>query len=245
MELRAKIMVGTTGLLAAGSVSAATPLDAINAHLSAAKAAAKVDFKGTLGAVCLPDAPRPAAAAGACGKWTLAHAGTRHLVCRAASSVRQSLLGGNQGAFSWALKTSAGIIELDTLFNYAANDEIVDGLKKLKLDPANIKYVILTHGHGDHDEGAKLLQDKFGAHVVLSAADWDMIEKGPDMPGGKPKRDIIGTDGGKVTLGDTTVNLILTPGHALHDLDDLPGEGSWPDADRGLFGRNAHRTVRQ
>jgi metallo-beta-lactamase class B len=114
---------------------------------------------------------------------------------------------------SWALKTSAGIIELDTLFNYAANDEIVEGLKKLGLDPSTVKYVIVTHGHGDHDEGAKLLQDKFGAHVVLSAADWDMIEKGPDMPGGKPKRDVVGADGGKITLGDTTVNLVLTPGH--------------------------------
>ena len=54
MESRAKMMVMAanllaTSLLTAGSISAATPLDAINAHLAAAKAAAKVDFKGTLG----------------------------------------------------------------------------------------------------------------------------------------------------------------------------------------------------
>ena len=40
---------------------------------------------------------------------------------------------------AWAVKTSAGIILVDTLFGYAAQDEIVDGMKKLGLDPADIK----------------------------------------------------------------------------------------------------------
>ncbi len=210
MELRGKMMALTIGLLAAGGVSAATPLDAINDHLAAAKTAAGVDFKGTLGALCLPSPPRPAGGAAR---------GPRPIPARDTwyaepHQVFDNLYWlGTKVHSSWALKTSEGIIEIDTLFNYASNDEIVEGLKKLGLDPATIKYVIITHGHGDHDEGARLLQDKFGAHVVMSAADWDMIEKGPDMPGGKPKRDIVGTDGGKVTLGDTTVNLTLTPGH--------------------------------
>jgi metallo-beta-lactamase class B len=210
MQLRAKMMAMAAGLIAAGSASAATPLDAINAHLAAAKAAARVDFKGTLAAVCLPDAPRPAGARGASPRPTPA----RDTWYAEPRQVFDNLYWvGTKVHSSWALKTSAGIIELDTLYNYAANDEIVEGLRKLGLDPGTVKYVIVTHGHGDHDEGAKLLQDKFGTHVVMSAADWDMIEKGPDMPGGKPKRDIVGTDGGKVTLGDTTVNLVLTPGH--------------------------------
>ena len=71
---------------------------------------------------------------------------------------------------AWAIKTSAGIILLDTMYNYAAETEIVDGLKKLGLDPATIKYVIVSHGHGDHDEGAKLLQDKYGARVIMGGA---------------------------------------------------------------------------
>jgi metallo-beta-lactamase class B len=41
-----------------------------------------------------------------------------------------------------------------------------------------------------------------------------MIEKSVNrFPDGKPKRDIVAADGGKVTLGDTTVTLVLTPGH--------------------------------
>ena len=60
---------------------------------------------------------------------------------------------------AWAVKTSGGIILIDTLFGYAAQDEIVDGMKKLGLDPADIKYVIISHAHGDHDGAVKFLQD--------------------------------------------------------------------------------------
>src|SRR5579864_4524793 len=52
---------------------------------------------------------------------------------------------------AWAVKTSQGIILIDTLFGYAAQDAIVDGLKKVGLDPADIKYIIVSHAHGDHD----------------------------------------------------------------------------------------------
>ncbi len=114
---------------------------------------------------------------------------------------------------SWALTTTDGIILIDTLYNYATEPEIVDGLKTLGLDPAKVKYVLITHGHGDHDEGAKLFQDRYGSHVALAAADWDLIDKANSMPGGKPKRDVVVTDGQKITLGDTAVTIVLTPGH--------------------------------
>src|SRR5436190_13739535 len=56
---------------------------------------------------------------------------------------------------AWAVNTSDGIILIDTLFGYAAQDEIVDGLKKVGLDPANIKYIVVSHAHGDHDGSVK------------------------------------------------------------------------------------------
>ena len=86
-------------------------------------------------------------------------------------------------------------------------------MEKLHLDPKNIKYVILSHGHSDHDGGVKMLQDRYGARVVAGAPDWDSMENGPDMPGGKPKRDIVAMDGQKITVGDNTVTIITTPGH--------------------------------
>ena len=45
----------------------------------------------------------------------------------------------------------------------------------------------------------------------ISAADWDVLDK--QNFGTKPKRDMEATDGQKLTLGDTTVTMYITPGH--------------------------------
>jgi metallo-beta-lactamase class B len=111
---------------------------------------------------------------------------------------------------AWAITTSEGIILIDTLFDYSVEDEVVGGLKKLGLDPASIRYAVVTHPHPDHHGGAKLLQDRYHTRIVMSAADWDVIDR---LGGTKPARDVVATDGQQLTLGDTTVTLYLTPGH--------------------------------
>jgi metallo-beta-lactamase class B len=124
---------------------------------------------------------------------------------------------------AWALTTSDGIIVIDTLFDYAIEPEIVDGITKLGLDPRTIKYVLISHGHGDHDQGAALLQSRFGAKVVMGAADWDAtLQRPATAAGGVPKRDVVvGPEGTKITLGDTTVDVIATAGHSPGTLSFL------------------------
>jgi len=113
---------------------------------------------------------------------------------------------------AWALTTSAGIIVIDAVYDYSVEAEIADGLRKMGLDPNDIEYVIISHGHGDHVGGAAYLQEEFGARVVMSEADWDLVEASTaSWP--KPRRDIVATDGQQIRLGDTTVTLYLTPGH--------------------------------
>ncbi len=118
---------------------------------------------------------------------------------------------------AWALTTSEGIVVIDTLFDYAIEPEIVDGITKLGLDPKNIKYVLISHAHGDHDQGAALLQSRFGAKVVMGAPDWEATLKRPaTAAGGVPKRDIaVGPEGMKLKVGDTTIDIVFTPGHSL------------------------------
>ena len=110
----------------------------------------------------------------------------------------------------WAVMTSEGIIAIDTIFDYAVEEEVAGGLKKLGLDAATIKYAVVTHPHPDHHGGARFLQDRYGARVFMSAADWDFLDR---TTGTKPKRDMVATDGQKLTLGDTTLTLYITPGH--------------------------------
>src|SRR5262245_52834362 len=78
---------------------------------------------------------------------------------------------------SWAITTSAGIIIIDPIYDYSVEEQVVGGLKKLGLDPSQIKYVVVSHAHRDHAGGAWYLQERFGARVLLTAPDWDMLER--------------------------------------------------------------------
>ncbi len=117
------------------------------------------------------------------------------------------------GDSTWAVTTSEGIILIDTGNDYSAKELITDGLKKMHLDPTQIKYVILSHNHGDRYFGAKYIQDTYHAHVILSEADWTAMYKSNEPVELRPKKDMIATDGMKLTLGDTTLTLYITPGH--------------------------------
>lgn len=118
---------------------------------------------------------------------------------------------------AWAVKTSQGIILIDTLFGYAAQDAIVDGLKKAGLDPADIKYIIVSHAHGDHDGSVKFLQDTYHPHIIMGPKDWELSAREADPP----SHDMDATDGQKLTLGDTTVTIYITPGHTAGTLSVL------------------------
>ena len=190
---------------------------AIDAHLVKARDAAGFDFTGTLARICVAPARIPAVGAGAArggrgGGGTTPARDTWYI--DPAKVFDNLYFVGSKIHNSWALVTSDGIIILDTLFTYNSEEEIVGGLKKLGLDPMKVKYVIITHAHGDHDGGAKLLQDLAHAKVVMGGPDWDSIEKSVNgYPQGKPTRDITADDGQKITLGDTSVTLLTTPGH--------------------------------
>jgi glyoxylase-like metal-dependent hydrolase (beta-lactamase superfamily II) len=132
------------------------------------------------------------------------------VVRRAREGLRQPAFVGQTG-IPRGPSTSDGIILIDTIFDYSVEAEVVDGLKKLGLDPSKIKYAIVSHGHGDHSGGAKYLQDRFGTRVIMGAPDWEMVARSTRDPA--PKRDVVATDGQKLTLGDTTLTLYLTPGH--------------------------------
>ena len=200
------------GLGCAGVVD--QPADNVQTHIAAAKAAAGQEHKGLFDRVCTFETEQPAASQSKGppdrSKW---HAEP--------VKVFDNLYFVGQTEYSaWAVTTSDGIIVVDALWDYSVEDEVVNGLKKLGLDPAKIKYVLVSHGHIDHAGGAKLLQDRFGARVILSAADWDLLDRNKQSwP--KPKRDMVATDGQRLTLGDTTLTLYLTPGHTPGTISTL------------------------
>ena len=185
--------------------------DAIDAHLVAARNAAGFDFTGTLARLCVA----PAAVPSTLRDVAPGPAPARDTWFAEPAKVFDNLyFVGSKIHNSWALTSTEGIILLDTLWTYNSEEEIIGGLKKLGLDPAKVKYVIISHAHPDHVGGAKLMQDRYASRIVMGGPDWDSIEKSVNgYPEGKPKRDIVADDGQRITLGDTAVTLIATPGH--------------------------------
>ncbi len=130
---------------------------------------------------------------------------------------------------AWALTTSDGIIVIDSVFEYAVEDEMVQGLIALGLDPNDVRYMLISHAHGDHDQGAAIFQRRFGTEIVMGEADWEATLAREEYPGGVATRDVgVGADGYRLVLGDTTVEVIATPGHTpgtLSYLFDVQEEG--------------------
>ncbi|MGP3925949.1 MBL fold metallo-hydrolase [Streptomyces sp. 8N616] len=111
-----------------------------------------------------------------------------------------------------AVLTDDGIVLIDALTSpVEAEGILVPGLRELGADPETIKYVVVTHGHDDHFGGAQYLADRYGARVLMTPADWDLIAR--TRPDNAPTRDLEIADGQQLTLGGTTIHLHYTPGH--------------------------------
>jgi metallo-beta-lactamase class B len=217
------VVIGA-GILAAGVGvgSAQTPPATVDGLISAAKTAAGLEWSGTFLRLCIPPAP-PAAAAGGGARGAAPGPPAKETWYAEPAKVADNLYFlGTKIHNAWAIVGTDGIIVIEALFDYAAQDEIFGGMRKLGLNPSRVKYVLLSHAHADHDGGAKLLQDEIpGVHLVYGAEDWDAVDKSTNHAGGKPKRDVVGTDGMKISVGDASVQIVTMPGHTPGTLSFL------------------------
>ena len=226
--MKSQMAIGGAVLFATvGIASAQPPASTVESYIATAKVAAGTDWAGTFLRLCIPPSAGPqgtdgptSAGRGARGRGTPARTPARETWFAEPAKVADNVYFlGTKIHSAWAIVGSQGIIVLEALFDYATRDEILDGLKKVGLDSKNVKYVILSHAHGDHDGGALLLQDSIpGVHVIYGAEDWDAVDK---RTTGKAKHDIVGTDGMKVSVGDVTVEIVTMPGHTPGTLSFL------------------------
>lgn len=148
---------------------------------------------------------------------------------------------GNSETIVYALTTTNGIVLIDSGHPGDIDTVVLPGLVKLGLNPANIKYVLLGHGHSDHYGGAAALQKRYGARIATTAADWDTIaaEKPSQLFGDAPKpaRDMVLREGEPLVVGDTTITPVAIPGHTPGSLAFIFAvrDGGKPHV-AGLFG---------
>jgi metallo-beta-lactamase class B len=126
---------------------------------------------------------------------------------------------GNSGTAAYVVKTSDGLLMIDSLGVNQVETQLLPGFQALGLDPAQVKVILIGHGHADHFGGSPYMQEHFGSKVYISAADWDLMEhpsaaaqsKGP--PPVLPKHDQVVAEGQPVVLGDLNVMPVAIPGH--------------------------------
>ena len=123
---------------------------------------------------------------------------------------------------------------------------LVENIRDLRMDPANISTLILTHCHIDHIGSAPYFKEEFGCTVVNHDLDADAVESGnPVATAAKmygttfPPTHIdtrLTGDQGTLSFGKEQIHWIHTPGHTPGSLSLYCDR----EDQRILFGQDIH-----
>ena len=135
---------------------------------------------------------------------------------------------------------SAGKVALTDVGPSTSVDNLLSGLAELNVNPADISYILATHVHIDHTGGvgqiikqmpsaSVVVHERGARHLIDPTRLWEdsqralgqrALEYGPIEPVPED-RIIIGKDGMLVSLGETEIEVLETPGHSPHHLTFL------------------------
>jgi len=127
--------------------------------------------------------------------------------------------------------------------------DILDNVKALGFDPADIKTVILTHCHVDHSAGAWRFKEQLGCRLIMHELDAEVLESGDNrlsagawfrIPLQPTPIDLkLKGELNRLEFGPHTLDCLHTPGHSPGSLSiytDLEGK-------RVLFGQDIHAPI--
>jgi metallo-beta-lactamase class B len=123
---------------------------------------------------------------------------------------------------SFIVDSKEGLIMIDTGWGEEDCSQFVTGMRKLGLNPSNIKLILISHEHLDHYGGVPFLKKNVcpDAKVAMSTIGWNYLQARPADSLGRPYSnprpesiDMFLTDGQKIKLGNAVVQIVATPGH--------------------------------
>ena len=144
---------------------------------------------------------------------------------------------GTYAESSHIIDTGEGLIMIDTgRDNLTA---ILNGLETFGYTLEDVKYIINSHWHGDHTASTREMAEMSGAKTLIGREDYE-----------KAKRfftaDIIISEGDTLTLGNTTVSFLETPGHTKGTLSIFfDSEENGRTCRVGMFGGAGVNTLHQ
>ena len=83
---------------------------------------------------------------------------------------------------------------------------VIRSIYELGFNPKDVKYIINTHWHGDHTEATEAMVDLSGAKTLIGYEDREKVLR-------HFTPDVLVKDGDTLTLGNTTISFMETPGH--------------------------------
>lgn len=118
--------------------------------------------------------------------------------------------------------TGDGLLLFDAV-NAGQGGMLIQAIWEMGFNPADIKWVVLSHGHVDHIGQAQFLKDMFGCKIYLSEPDARMFREHPErsyIQGTNMVSDVLFEpdveihDGDVIRFGNTTVRFVMVPGHS-------------------------------
>lgn len=117
--------------------------------------------------------------------------------------------------------TGEGLLLFDS-GNYGATAMLIQAIWEMGFNPADVKWLVLSHGHVDHIGSANFFKEMFGTKLYLGAPDAEMfrsrpwlslLQESPNYEDTLFVPDVEIQDGDVITFGNTTVQFYITPGH--------------------------------
>ncbi len=133
---------------------------------------------------------------------------------------------GAKGLSSFFIPTSEGHILIDAPLPQHG-PVILEHIRALGYEPADLKILLNTHAHWDHFGGLAHIKEVTGAKMMASAADRPLLEAGVDRSEVDPIYNVPSVavnetieDGQTIQLGNVRLRADILPGHS-------PGCTSW------------------
>lgn len=122
---------------------------------------------------------------------------------------------GNSWVGAYLIDTGEGLILLDSCFK-EVQWMLFDAIREVGFDPADIKYLLLSHAHFDHIGGARFIQEVSDCKILIGKDDYFMIEERPELQIEEvaPFRiDGFYDYDNSFTMGNVVIRPVHTPGH--------------------------------
>ena len=129
---------------------------------------------------------------------------------------------GNTSVGAHLIDTGDGLILIDTTYP-TTKALLVQSIWELGFRPQDIRMILHTHGHFDHFGATALLKELSGAKTYLGEGDARMFQERPELAltsfckyaiPDVFEPDEIMRDGDIITLGNTSIRIVSTPGHS-------------------------------